>query len=302
MLNWSNAQETYEVLKKLEFIVVADMFMTPTAAMADIVLPVSSYMEYDFIGMSPSLRVAQIQQKVAEVGECWPDHRILNEISKRLGLSDYVWQDERQFLNSVLKQTHVTFSELKQIAAMPMYQKYRSYQDNGFATPSGKVELYSNQLENWGFDPLPIYREPPETPFSDPELAKEYPLIFTSGKAAMYRHSSGRQIASLRKRRPEPLIDVHPRTARQLNINDGDWAYIETKRGKIKQKAHVTTDVAPNVVRADYGWWYPERGASQLYGWKESNINILTDNKPPYSQEFGSTNLRGIACKVYKAE
>jgi anaerobic selenocysteine-containing dehydrogenase len=143
-------------------------------------------------------------------------------------------------------------------------------------------------------------RELPETPYSNPELAEAYPLIFTSWKSNVYRHSGGRQIESLRHSRPEPMAYLHPQTARQLQISDGDWVYIETPRGRIKQKASLTTDIDPRIVGVDYAWWFPEKRASDLYGWADANINILTDDQPPFNHEMGSSNLRGILCKVYK--
>ena len=171
---------------------------------------------------------------------------------------------------------------------------------NGFNTPSGKIELYSSKLKEWGFDPLPAYYEPPETPISAPEMAKDYPLVFTNWKSVAYRHSQGRQIPSIRKSHPDPVVAIHPETANKLGIGDGDWVYIESKRGRIKQKATLVTSVDPRVVAIDYGWWFPEKGQSELYGWKESNMNVLTDNKPPYNREMGSTTLRGGLCRVYK--
>ena len=92
---------------------------------------------------------------------------------------------------------------------------------------------------------------------------------------------------------------LHPQTARQLQISDGDWVYIETRRGRIRQKANLTTDIDPRIVGVDYVWWFPEKGSSDLYGWADANINILTDDNPPFNHEMGSSNLRGILCKVY---
>jgi anaerobic selenocysteine-containing dehydrogenase len=121
-------------------------------------------------------------------------------------------------------------------------------------------------------------------------------------KSEQYRHSGGKQIAALRGAHPEPVSIIHTEAANSLGIKEGDWLYIETKQGEIKQKAALSTTIHPRVVVADYGWWFPERDASDLYGWSESNVNVLTDNKPPFNQEMGSPNFRGIGCKVYKAE
>jgi anaerobic selenocysteine-containing dehydrogenase len=179
-------------------------------------------------------------------------------------------------------------------------KQYRHYERDGFHTPSGKVEIYSSRLKEWGFPPLPAYQELPETPYSNPDLAKEYPLIFTTRKSGAFYHSQQRQIASLRAIHPEPLLSVHPETAAKSGITEGDMVYIETKRGRIKQKATLVDSLDPRVVVVDHDWWFPEKGAAELYGWAEANTNILTDNNPPFNPEMGSTNLRGILCKVYK--
>ena len=300
LLTYSNTRETYRALNKLDFLAVADMFMTPTASLADIVLPVSGYLEYDSIVATPAYPVAQVQHKVAQIGECRSDYEILNGLAKRLRLEEYFWDNEEQYLDAILRPAGITFNELKRIGVISGTKQYRKHQLNGFETPSGKVELYSSQLKQWGLDPLPIYYELRETPYSAPELVKEYPLILTSWKSAPFRHSDGRQISTLRGSHPEPVISIHPETASKLRIKHGDWVHIETKRGRIKQKATLSTSIDPRVVGVDYAWWFPEKAASDLYGWAESNINILTDDRPPYSREIGSPNLRGILCKIYK--
>jgi anaerobic selenocysteine-containing dehydrogenase len=301
---WPNIQEAYRALKKLDFLAVSDMFMTPTAALADIVFPTASYLEFDGIQMPPNGVLVQLQRKVAQIGECRSDHEIINGLAKKLGLGEYFWDSIDDFWDAILEPVGLTFKEFKKIGLFTGKEKqpnqYRRYEQNGFKTPSGKVELYSSQLKEWGFDSLPTYYEPPETPYSDPELAKEYPLIFTTWKRKPYRHSGGRQIASLRGRHPEPTTMIHPETAGKLRIKEGDWIYIETKRGRIRQKATLTASIDPRVVVVDYGWWFPEKEASELYGWAESNVNILTNDKPPFNREMGSANLRGFLCKVYK--
>jgi anaerobic selenocysteine-containing dehydrogenase len=194
----------------------------------------------------------------------------------------------------------INFDEFREIGATSGSKEYYHYKLKGFDTPSGKVELVSDRLREWGFDPLPVYREPQETPYSDPELAREYPLIFTSVKSEYYRHSGGRQIKTLRKLHPEPIVYIHPEAAAELGIGEGDWVSVATKRGSIRQKAVFSEEIDPKVVGVDYGWWFPEKGAEVQYGWRESNLNILTDNKPPFNREFGSTHLRGILCKISK--
>ncbi len=302
LLTWSNAQRARQALEKVPFLVVADMFLTPTAALADVVLPVASYLECDGIVAPPYYPVVQVQQKVAQIGECRSDCEILNELAKKVGLREYFWDGVEQFLDAILEPLGLTFDEFRRIGVVTQPKRYRLYKTKGFPTSSGRVELYSSQLERRGFDPLPIYREPPETPYSAAELAKEYPfIILISWKMAPYRHSGGRQISSLRGAHPEPLALIHPQAARELEISDGDWIYIETKRGRIKQRARVTDDIHPRVVGVDYAWWFPERGPTDLFGWAEANVNLLTNDNPPYNPEMGTTNLRGFLCKVYRA-
>ncbi len=298
LLTFSNAKETYQALQKLDFLMVADHVMTPSAALADIVLPAATSLEYN--GVTARAGVIQVVQKVAQIEECWPDQKMVNELSKRLGLGEYFWDDVDESLDIILKPLGLTFDEFRKIGVIVVSKEFRKYEKEGFNTPSGKVEIYSDRFEQFGYEPIPVYHELPETPYSAPELAKEYPLIFTSDHPSVFQHSADRHISALRGVEPEPVVEIHPKTAAKLGIEDGEWVYIETGRGKIKQKAFLTPGIDPRVVSISYAWWFPEKGISELYGWQESNINILTDDKPPYNPQIGSTNLRGILCKVYK--
>jgi len=298
LITWSNAEEAYQALMKLDFLYVADLVMTPTAELADIVLPAATYLEVnDVAARAPFL---QVRQKVAQIGECWSDQKIINELAKKLGFREYFWDDVDEALDIILKPAGLTFAELRKIGYLKVGREYRKYERAGFNTPSGKAEIYSSLFEKWGHDPLPVYHEPPETPYSAPELAKEYPLIFTSWHSNPYHHSDHRYLATLRGTEPEPIVEIHPETARGSGIEDGDIVYIETKRGRIKQRAVITEGIDPRVVGVSYAWWFPEQGAGTLHGWRESNINILTASDPPYNPQLGSTNLRGILCRVYK--
>jgi len=143
--------------------------------------------------------------------------------------------------------------------------------------------------------------EPPESPYSTPELFESYPLIITTGaKTQPFFHSEGRQIKSLRRLNPDPLVEINPTTAKELGIEEGDWVWIESPRGgRIKQKARLTNGIHPQVVSAQHGWWFPEKGPPD-YGWKESNVNFLTGGMP-YDVHTGSESWRSFLCRVYKA-
>jgi len=298
---YPNVREVYKALQKIDFSATVDMFMTPTAAMSDIVLPVAGFLEVNNIIAPPYYPLIQVQQKVAQVGECRSDYEIIAALAQRLGIGEYFWKTEKECFDFILKPAGLTFDEFKKIGTLVGKKEYRKHERDGFPTPSKKVELYSQRLKDWGLDPVPTYREIPETPLSTPEIAKEYPLVLTSWKVEEFRHSSQRQIASLRNRHPEPVVWIHPDTATELDITDGGTVYIETKRGRIRQKAKLTKDIDPRVVGVDYGWWFPEKGPEAMYGWEEANVNILTDDSQPWGAEMGSPNLRGIGCRVYKA-
>jgi anaerobic selenocysteine-containing dehydrogenase len=300
LLTYTNAQEVYKAFREIDFLAVADIFMTPTAAMADIIFPAAMFLETDGIIAPPYYPVAQVQQKVAHPGECRSDYEILSGLARKVGISCF-WESERECLDYILRPAGLTFEEFGKVGALVGKKEYRKHEREGFATPSKKVELYSERLKDWGFDPLPTHREIPESPLSAPGLAAEYPLVLTSWKTEEFRHSGERQIEALRKLHPEPVVWVHPDTAAQLGIDESDLVYIETKRGRIKQRAHLTSDIDRRVVGVDYGWWFPEKGSEGLYGWAEGNVNILTDDARPWGREMGTPSLRGFLCKIYKA-
>jgi anaerobic selenocysteine-containing dehydrogenase len=179
--------------------------------------------------------------------------------------------------------------------------EYMQYEKNGrLDTPTGKMEIVSTYMEKIGLDPLPKYIEPPESPYSTPELAKEYPLVLTTGgRSKFFFLSDGRQLPFLRKHEPYPLVEIHPDTAAKHGIEDGDWVFIETLRGRITQKANLTDGIDPGVINCQHGWWYPE-DSSTAHGWRESNANVLTSAEPPYGEAMGTYQLRALLCKISK--
>lgn len=302
LLSYANAKETFQALKKLDFLAVAEIFMTPTAQMADLVLPAATNFEFDDIGHygMPHGFILARPKVVDPPDECWPDSLILNELGKKLGHEKLFWPNLRACLDDVLRPARLTFEDFKKVGMLKGDWAYKSYEKKGFSTSSGKVEIFSSRFKDWGYDPLPVYRGLPESPEGYPELTRRYPLTLTSAKDAHFFHSAYRNIPSLRKLSPDPVVLLNPETAEKLTIQEGDWAFIETPRGTIRQKVALAAELHPDVVIAAYGWWFPERTDLELSGWKESNINILTDNNPPYEPAIGSTNLRAVPCRVYK--
>ena len=299
LLSYANAMETFEAIKKLHFFVVSEIFLTPTAQLADIVLPAATNFEFDDIGHFglPNGFILARPKIVEPRKECWPDSKILNELGKRLGYGQYFWNDIGGCLDEILKPAGMTYDDFKNIGILKGKWEYRGYEKKGFNTPSGKVELYSQQLKDWGYDPLPSYQDLPEPP-----LLKEYPLIFTSAKDPFYFHSAYRNISSLRKLSPDPVVLIHPETASRFGISEGEWVSIETKQGTIRQKAKLNAELDLRVIVLSFGWWFPERKDLELSGWKESNLNILTNNDPPYDPAMGSTSLRAVPCRISKSQ
>lgn len=306
LLAMPGSRDVYRALNKLDFLVVEEWFMTPTAELADIVLPSAHWLEMDEI-VDRNVSVLTVRQKVIEpVGECWDELKITYEIVNRMGLKFSIWpglNHYEEFEDFRLRSAGITLAELKEKYYITTPMEYKKYEKDGFKTPSGRVELYSSILKELGYDPLPTYVEPYESPISTPELAKEYPLILITGARDVgYRHSMGRQIPWLRELVPEPLMQIHPKTAEKLGIKEGDWVWIETPRGegRVKQKATLTLGIHPQVVHAPAHWWYPEKPAPDHGVW-DSNINVVLSTEPPYEAISGTPPNKGLLCKVYKA-
>ena len=297
----ANAREVYQALSQVDFLVVADLFHTPTTELADIVLPVASWLEINHVAEAWKRHgYVFARQKVIEVDECWSDYKIFNELGKRMGQEEYWFDTVEDGLNYILEPSGLDFDQFRQKGYIKGEMEYRKYEKKGFSTPTRKVELYSTVMEEWGYDPLPRYKEPPEGPISTPELMKEYPYILTTGRRpAVFFHSANRQIPWLRELVPDPIVQMHPEVAEKHGIKDGDWVYIESPRGRVKQRAQIYPGIDPRVVAAHHAWWFPEIRTPD-HGWDKSNINILTDNSLENCDvTVGANNLRALVCKIY---
>jgi anaerobic selenocysteine-containing dehydrogenase len=296
MLSYADSRQTHEALMKLDFLAVADLFMTPTAMLADIVLPVASQFEFDDIGhLGIGHGFILARPKVVDPPEeCWPDMKIMNELGKLVSPPELWHDDYHQFVEDVVQPAGLTYAQFCEKGYLKGPDRFRLYEEKGFRTPTGKVELALSTAEKFKLSPLPEFRGLPE---EDDPL---YPLVLTSAKSRYYLHSSYRWIEKLRHLKPHAQVEMHPETARHYGIAEGDDVVIETRFGKITQKAQLTDAIDPRVVCADHGWWFPEGKPENQYDWDKANFNMLTSTQK-LGREYGTPNLKGLGCKVYRA-
>ncbi|GAB4246711.1 MAG: molybdopterin-dependent oxidoreductase [Thermoleophilia bacterium] len=300
LLTRANAREVRAALEQVEFMAVADFFLTPTAELADIVLPAATWLEMDYIGDFWKRHGWLLpRRKVIQVGECRSDHEMLNDLAHRVGMGEDWWDNFEQALDWILEPSGITFQDFLKMDHFRGEVKYRKYLEKGFSTPTRKFELYSTKLEEWGYDPLPQFREPPESPVSRPDLVREYPYILITGaRQPGFFHTENRQVSWLRELHPEPLVEIHPAAAAKEGIGEGEWVVIESARGAIRQRAKLSEGLDPRVVSAQHAWWFPEK-RDPGHGWDESNVNILIDNDyANCDPAMGATHIRTLLCRI----
>jgi len=291
-----NSQYIKKALEALDFLFITEYFHTPTTKMADIVLPAAHWTEREDVEDLGMKNYVFSQPKALEpIPECRCEKQILIDLAKRIGLIDY-WKTVEESLDYRLEPAGVTYEELKRLGNVSIPIKYKVYEESGgFLTPTKKIMLYTKHLEPLGIAPLPDYREPPESPISTPELWKEYPLILTTGNRILpFYHSAFRNIPSLRKHAPDPELQIHPETAKELGMDDGEWVYLSSPRGRVEIKIKYFDGTHPKVVHSPHGYWYGVEN-----GWKRLNINILNDNQNT-DPVTGSLPLKGLLCRIEK--
>ena len=305
--SWPQPAIWRKTLNALDFLVCIDRHLTADAAYADIVLPattmyeIESYMTYGSI--------FRIRERVIEpIGEARNDFFILAELADRLGYGHLYPQNEEELLRHVLKGSGFTLENVHKaggtVQSQTVKMQYRKWEKGllrpdgkpGFDTPSGKFEIASTILEEHGYDPLPVYTEPQESPLSQPEKAKKFPLVFNSGaRVTTDFHAQHHGIASLLKERPEPTVTINVSDARARGIKNGDLVHIKTSRGQITLRAIVTDSIVKGAVEANMG------GGCHVgpKAWQEGNINELTDLQQ-YDPISGFPVYKALLCDVLK--
>jgi anaerobic selenocysteine-containing dehydrogenase len=306
-----------DALGRLDFMVHADTFLSPTADLADVVLPVATPFEVE--GLRIGFEVTQEAQSFVQLrrpvqvpsGEARSDLEIVFALAKRLGLGEQFWDGDLDAAwRHQLAPSGITLEQLRAQPAgisLPLatrHHKHAELRDGvpvGFRTPSGKVELLSETLAEHGYPALPTFAEPAISPRSRPDLAGRYPLVLTCAKSVRFAESQHRQVAMLRRATPDPQVEIHPDAAASRAIAAGDWVRIVTPNGAVRARARLNSSLDPGVVCGQHGWWQDcaELGLPGYppYGPDSANLNLILQQTPadPVS---GSSPLRASLCEI----
>lgn len=301
IMSYANMKLIIKAMMNQDLIVAHEQFMTPSAQLADYVLPADSWLERPFLldhfGGASLIRISE--KSMEPPGECRSTFEFWKGLAGALDRQEIVpWDTLEDFYDYRLEKRGVSWKEFATTAdvyfAPPEFLKYRK---TGFATPTGKVELRSSALEELGFDPLPYFRE-------DPPVDPDYPLmLFTGVREDGFFQTGHRHIEEMRKRHPEPLAFVSPGTARQLMIKEGEWIEVENELAKISIKAAIKDAMPDGLVRIPHGWWKPEmkQGAGHLSGALEyADAQLCRDDEDFLDQEQGIPHLKGVPCRINK--
>ncbi|MDF2234791.1 molybdopterin-dependent oxidoreductase [Albimonas sp. CAU 1670] len=308
-----------KALAALEFHVHVDHTPNPSADFADLLLPAATPFETEGlkIGFEISAEangLVQLRRPLVEPrGESRADARIVFDLACALGLGDRFWDGDLDAgMRAQLAPSGVTLEALRAApegVRVPLVQRHRKYAEpgpdaegpRGFATPSRRVELYSERLLAHGYDPLPVYRPP----LVEPRRAPRFPLTLTCAKDTLFCETQHRGVPALRRRQPDPPVDLHPDAAAARGIAAGDWVRIRTPHGQSLARARLDPALAPDVVCGQHGWWEPceelDAPGYPALGPGNSNFNAMIghDAVDPVS---GSVPLRAYVCEVERLE
>jgi len=307
--SWPNPGIWRRTLNELDFLVTIDRQLTSDSAYADIVLPATTYFEnISYMTYGSLFRIRE--RMIEPLGEARSDVFILSELARRLGYGHLYPQTEEELLMYVLKGSGFSLDEVRRsegivsidtgIMQYKKWEKGKLRKDGkpGFDTPTGKFEIASTILEEYGYEPLPKYIEPKEGPLAQPELFKKYPLVFNSGaRVSTSFHTQHHGIKGLFKDRPEPTVMINSEDAAKRKIVNGDRVMIKTPRASVIQRAIVTGDIKQGCIDANHACGSPIGPRA----WQDSNINDLTDldNYDPIS---GFPVYKALLCEIAKVE
>jgi anaerobic selenocysteine-containing dehydrogenase len=304
LVTYPDTRRTIEALRALDFVAVAAHAMTPTAEFADIVLPKTTTLEEEEVSFMPSgPTVLFTRAVVPPQGEARSEIDIalplLARMAERQALARHLlpWRSQREFNAYLLGDSGISIEALErtgfhQVDPAPVSGR-------PFATPTGKIELYSTAMEGAGLDPLPA-NTPPSSERLPEAQARDYPLLLVTGdREKSYHHSRFRDQPWALKVSPDPRLTMHPDTARDLGLADGAWVKLEVARGKgpCRLRVKLTDATPPGVVNTGMGWWRPTDAAPER-GALDININAALPYDGPWDPASGSSDVRGLPCRV----
>ena len=294
LMSFANTDRIYKALLNQDLIVAYEHMMTPTAQLADYVLPGDAWLE------RPGMMAGISDQAMEPPGECKSIVYFWCELAQRLGLGNHFpWRTEEELLDFRLEPSDTTWADVVAKGSLPKADNpERKYLKTGFATPSGKVELHSSVLEGFGFDPLPYYRE-----MQKPD--DRFPLqMFIGLPDDEYYRTGHRHIPELRKRAQDPSFYISEADRLAHDLEEGDWAQVTTPTGSMAGRAFVRKGMPAGLVRVPHGWWKPEstRGLPHLSGaWAFSDAQITPDDDPAFIDlEQGIPHMKGMPCRLRK--
>ncbi len=309
LTSWPETAVWRETLSKLDFLVCVDRQLTADAAWADIVLPATTMFEIEsYMVYGPIFR---LREKLIEpVGEARNDYLIMAELARRLGYGHLYPQTEEELVRFALEGSGYTPESVRAAGgwvklptSMMEYRKWekgglRADGAPGFETPTGKFEIWSTTLEEYGYEPLPKYTEPTEGPVARPDLAHRFPLVFNSGaRPHTDFRSQHHGIEGLAKDSPEPTVELNAADAAARDISTGDLVEVRTPRGSVPFRARVTNDIVRGAVECNMGGGTPVGSKA----WREWNVNELTD-LGNYDEVSGFPVYKALLCDVVKVE
>jgi anaerobic selenocysteine-containing dehydrogenase len=331
-MNMANSTYNFEQLKKLDFFVCIDFWHTPLSDVADLLVPCAHWIEANAARPSQGSSGAMgfNVQCVERPGEVKYDVVFDIELYKAMGVPfsddpDNPWPTEEEYCDWYVQGSGKTWAEVVDefeangwwdCKAMSeewgsTWGYYRRYQlgmlrpdlKPGMQTPTGKMELWSTIMETFypdETDILPNWQPAPLSRLAKPELEEEYPFICNTGRRIpVYFHSEHRQLPWCRELWPVPKIEINPADAEALGVEKGDWVWIESDSGKIRQCVDVYAGIEPGVVNCEHQWWFPELDQPG-HGFELCGVNCLV-NRELRDRHCGATYLRGYPVKVYKA-
>jgi anaerobic selenocysteine-containing dehydrogenase len=259
-------------MRSLDFRVVVEQFMTDTALEADIVLPAKTMFEQSDVINAYWHPYIQLKQKALDPpGEVKPESEVYWHLAGRLGIarekvagripgpSDAEvesWLEER-----LAPFPELTLDRLREGPVIVPGHEEVAFSDLVFPTPSGKVELSSDEArERWGSGEVADYFEPEESVSAGGDLARRYPLHFLTPNTKNRIHSQFNNLEMIRALSPEPVVQIHPSDAGARGLEDADMARIFNDRGEFTVPARLDWGIKPGCVAVTNGWWITQGG------------------------------------------